>query len=152
LRGEPRRQEAKTVQEMGTSEHDARDVLDQYVGTLNQSGEGIIRDATDLAYPKDIIKFVLRHCIKTIEEADKRSFLRNAYLSLGNFQVLSDEERKAVAALNALGPPGPPGSELLEEQAKRIGDFAIPLQAVMHRLKAEVAVLAQELKLLPGSD
>jgi len=29
-------------------------------------------------------------------------------------------------------------------------EFAIPLQAVMDRLKAETAILTQELKLLPG--
>ena len=57
-----------------------------------------------------------------------------------------------MAALSEIGQPGQPGSELQEEQAKRISDFAIQLQAVMGRLKAEVAVLGQELKLLPGSD
>ena len=137
---------------MGTPEPDARDVLDRYVVTLNKPSEGVIRDATELAHPKDVIKFVLQHCIRTIEEADKRRFLRDAYLLLGNFQELTAEERKAVAALSEIGPPGQPGSELQEEQAKRIGDFAIVLQTVMARLKAEVAVLGQELKLLPGSD
>ena len=137
---------------MGTPEHDARDVLDRYVVTLNKPSEGIIRDASELAHPKDVIKFVLQHCIKTIEEADQRRFLRSAYLALGNFQELTEEERKAVAALSEIGQPGQPGSELQEEQAKRISDFAIQLQAVMGRLKAEVAVLGQELKLLPGSD
>jgi hypothetical protein len=137
---------------MSTPEYDARNVLGRFVATLSESGDGIIRDATELADPKNIIKSVLQHCIRTIEEADKRSFLRSAYLSLGNYQELTDEERKAVAALSKIGPPGPPGSELQEEQAKRIGDVAIHLQAVMGRLKAEVAVLAQELKLLPGSD
>ena len=137
---------------MGTPEPDARDVLDRYVVALSKPSEGVIRDATELAHPKDVIKFVLQHCIRTIEEADKRRFLRSAYLSLGNFQELTEEERKAVAALSEIGQPGQPGSELQEEQAKRISDFAIQLQAVMGRLKAEVAVLGQELKLLPGSD
>src|SRR5262245_50105678 len=137
---------------MGTPEPDARDVLDRYVVTLSKPSESVIRDATELAHPKDTIKFVLQHCIKTIEEADQRRFLRGAYLSLGNFQELTEEERTAVAALSEIGPPGQPGSELQEEQAKRIGDLAIVLKAVMDRLKAEVAILAQELKLLPGSD
>ena len=137
---------------MSTPEYDARDVLDRYVATLNQPSNSIIRDAGELAYPKDIVKFVLQHCIRTIAEADKQSFLRNAYVSLGNFQELNDDERKAVALLKEIGPPHPPGTALQDEQAKRITDVAAPLQALMDRLKAEAAVLAQELKSLPRPD
>ena len=57
-----------------------------------------------------------------------------------------------MALLGEIGPPHPPGTALQEEQAKRITDVAAPLQAVMDRLKAEAAVLAQELKSLPGPD
>jgi hypothetical protein len=137
---------------MSTPEYDARDVLDRYVATLNRPSNSIIRDVGELAYPKDIVKFVLQHCIRTIAEADKQSFLRNAYVSLGNFQELNDEERKAVALLGEIGPPHPPGTALQEEQAKRITDVAARLQAIMDRLRAEAAILAQELKSLPGPD
>ncbi len=137
---------------MSTAEYDARDVLQKFVATLGEPAEPFIRDATELAHPKDVIKSVLQLCIKTIEGADERRFLRRAYLSLGNYQELTDEERKAVSALREVGPPAPPDSELQAEQAKRISDFAIPLQAVMARLKEETAILAQELKLLPGQE
>jgi len=122
------------------------------VATVNPSVDAVIPDAADLAHPKDVIKSVLQHCIKTIEGADERTFLRTAYLSLGSYQELTDEERKALSALREVGPPGPPQSELQEEQAKRIREFAIPLQAVTDRLKSETAILTQELKLLPGQD
>jgi hypothetical protein len=137
---------------MSTPEYDARDVLESFVAILSEPGDGIIRDATELAYPKDVIKSVLQHCIRTIEGADQRRFLRGAYLSLGNYQELTDEERKALSALREVGPPGAPGSKLQKKQARRISDVAIPLQAVMVRLKEETAILAQELKWLPGSD
>jgi hypothetical protein len=137
---------------MNAPEYDARDVLDRYVAVLGQPSANIIRDAGELAYPKDIVKFVLQHCIRTIAEADKQDFLRSAYVSLGTFQELNDEERKAVALLGEIGPPHPPGTALQEEQAKRITDVAAPLQAVMDRLRAEAAVLAQELKSLSVPD
>ena len=54
--------------------------------------------------------------------------------------------------LSEIGPVAPPETGLQEEQAKRISDVAAPLQAIMNRLRAEVAVLAQELKSLPGTD
>jgi hypothetical protein len=137
---------------MITLEYDARDVLQRFVATLSASGDAVVRDAADLAHPTEVIKSVLQHCIRTIEGADERKFLRTAYLSLGSYQVLTDEERKALLALREVGPPGPPESKLQVEQARRIREFAIPLQAVMDRLKAETAILNQELKLLPGQD
>ena len=137
---------------MSTPEYDARDVLQKFVANLGESTEAFIRDATELAHPKEVIKCVLQLCIRTIEGADERQFLKSAYLSLGSYQQLTDEERKALSALHEVGLPGPPESELQEEQAKCISNFAIPLQAVMVRLKEETAILAQELKLLSGPD
>jgi hypothetical protein len=137
---------------MNSREYDARDVLQKFIATLSVPADAVIRDAADLAHPKEVIKSVLQHCIKTIEGADERTFLRSAYLSLGSYQELSDDERKALSALRDVGPPGLPESELQGEQARQIRDFAIPLQAVMDRLKAETAILTQELKLLPGQE
>ena len=137
---------------MSSLEYDARDVLQRFVKTLSESNETFIRDATVLAHPKEVIKSVLQLCIRTIEGADERRFLKSAYLSLGSYQQLTDEEREALSALHEVGLPGPPESELQEEQAKCISNFAIPLQAVMVRLKEETAILAQELKVLSGPD
>jgi hypothetical protein len=137
---------------MTTAQYDPRDVLDSYVATLNQTSKCIVRDAGELGYPKEIIKFVLRHCMKTITEADQQSFLKNAYLSLGNFQELTDEERKAVDLLREIGPLEPSGTALQGEHAKRIADLAVPLQAIMDKLRAEVAILTQELKFLTGEE
>jgi hypothetical protein len=131
---------------MSAQRFDAREVLQSYVATLNSSREGVIRDAAELDYPKDIVRVVLQHCIKTIADADKRSFLKQAYVGLGNFQELSEEERKAVALLSNVGAPGSPGTDLYKEQASRLGDVADTLQAVLERLRAETAVLEQELE------
>jgi hypothetical protein len=137
---------------MNSPEYDAREVLQKFIATLDVSADAVIRDAADLAHPKEVIKSVLQHCIKTIEGADERTFLRTAYRSLGSYQDLTDDERKALSALRQVGPPAPPESKLQEEQARQIREFAIPLQAVTDRLKSETAILAQELKLLPGED
>jgi hypothetical protein len=137
---------------MISREYDARDVLQKFIATLSFPADAVIRDAADLAHPKDVVKSVLQHCIKTIEGADERTFLRSAYLSLGSYQELTGGEREALSALREVGPPGPAESELQEEQARRICEFAFPLQAVIDRLKAETAILTQELKLLPGQD
>jgi hypothetical protein len=126
------------------------DVLEKYLVTLNQGGTGIICDADELPYPKDVVKFALQYCIRTIGEAEKQNYLRSVYLSLGNFQKLSERERDAIAILKEVGPPALPGTELQDEQARLISNVAEPLQAIMARVKAEVTVLIQELKSLPG--
>jgi hypothetical protein len=63
---------------MSVAQYDARDVLDSYLRALNTLDQSSVCNAAELSYPKDLIKFVLPHRIKTIEEEDKRTFLRNA--------------------------------------------------------------------------
>jgi hypothetical protein len=136
---------------MHAANYDPRDVLEKYVSTISRPTAAIVRDASELTHPKDVIKGVLQHCIRTIDEAEKRDFLRNAYLMLGNFQHLTEEERRAVAMLNSVGSPSAEGSEQFNRQARRLNRVAQPLQVVMDKLKADLAILAQELKSLPGA-
>jgi|SRR5262245_21306592 len=130
--------------------YDARDVLDGYLGALNKLDQKIVCDAAELGYPKDLIKFVLRHCIKTIEEEEKRTFLRNAYLSLANFQVLTNDERAAASQISEIAASS--GGQSQEEKEARIRDAAASLQAAIERHKTELAILGQELKILLADD
>jgi hypothetical protein len=134
---------------MSAQRYDAREVLQNYVATLSSSGDGIIRDAAELGHPKETIRTVLRHCIETIEDADKRDFLKRAFLWLGNYQELSEDERKAVALLGKIGALGSPGTDIHDEQARRISEVADSLQGLLDRLRAETAALVQELERLP---
>ena len=135
---------------MSVAEYDARDVLDSYLRALNRLDQSCVCDAAELGYPKDLIKFVLRHCIKTIEEEDKRTFLRNAYLSLANFRELTDEERAAAALIGESGVSSRGQSE--EEREARIRDVATSLRAAIESHKAELAILGHELKILLADD
>ena len=135
---------------MSVAEYDARDVLDSYLGALNKLDQSSVCDAAELGYPKDLIKFVLRHCIKTIEGEDKRNFLRNAYLSLANFHELTDEERAAATLISEIGASS--GGQSEEEKEARIRDLAASLRAAIERHKAELAILGQELKILQAED
>ena len=135
---------------MSVAEYDARDVLDSYLGALNRLDQSSVCDAAELGYPKDLIKFVLRHCIKTIEEEDKRTFLRNAYLSLANFHELTDEERAAATLISEIRASS--GGQSEEEKEARIRDAATSLRAAIERHKAELAILGQELRILQADD
>jgi hypothetical protein len=134
-------------------EYDARDVLDAYLAALSSlEGGATIRDAGELSYPKDIIKSILQHCLRTIEDASQRELLRHAYLSLASFQELSDEERKALVVLRDIGPLAPTGDERHKRQAARLSDVAAPLGAALAKLRADTLVLTHELTLLQGGD
>jgi len=137
---------------MTKPEFDPRDVLEKYVALLSTPASSVVRDLSELAHPKDAIKAVLQHCIRTAADREARDLLKNAYTSLSSFQNLTAEDKEAVAVLNRVGAPGPEGSKLFGKQAREIKHVAAPLQAVLDRVKAELAVLAQELKSLQGAD
>jgi hypothetical protein len=136
---------------MTNPEFDPREVLAKYVTLLSNPASSVVREASELAHPKDAIKAVLQHCIRTSTAGEARDFLKNAYLSLSNFQGMSEEEKAAVEVLNKVGAPGPEGSKLFGKQAREITHVAGPLQSVLDRIRAELAVLSQELKSLPGA-
>lgn len=135
---------------MSTADYDVRQVIESYVEALGQPNGTFVRDASELAYSKEVIKYALQFCIRSATADEARAALRSAYISLGNFQQLTAEEKGAVALLSEVGEPAAEGSELQQEQARRLGPVAVPLQAVMDRLKADLAILTQELKELPG--
>jgi len=137
---------------MTNPEFDPREVIERYVALLREAGDSLVRDASELAHPKEAIRIVLQHCIRTASDREAREFLRNAYASLSNFQAITDDEKEALAVLSGVGPLGPEGSKLFSKQARQITHVAAPLQAVLDRVSSELAVLTQELKSLPGAE
>ncbi len=132
-------------------QYDPREVLDRYIAVLGAAGSSVVRDANDLAHPKDIVKFVLQHCIRTVEADDQQVFLRDAYLSLAGFQVLTDEERAAAGLLNQIWPEASSSGAQLDDATDRLGEVAAPLHEVLVRIRSETVVLTQELRSLPGA-
>jgi hypothetical protein len=81
------------------------DVLSQYVATLERTGNRVvIRDLSELPYPKDLIKSALRYYLKKVNRADQKAVeaLEVAYVSLSNFQSLTPEERDAVLVMQSV--------------------------------------------------
>jgi hypothetical protein len=137
---------------MKKSEFDPREVLEKYVAVLQGPDGSVVRSTSELAHPKEAIRIVLQHCIRTAANDEAREFLHNAYASLSNFQQMSDAEREALEVLNGMGPLATEGSKLFSKQARQITHVAGPLQSVLERIATEHAVLTQELRSLsdPG--
>jgi hypothetical protein len=128
-------------------EFNAREVLDKYVTALGATTGAVVRDVSAIGYPKDSVKFVLQHCIRTFEGDEQRQFLQSAYLSLASFQELTDDERKAAIQLNEIWPASANGQG---EANGHVGEAAAPLHDVLSRIRAETIILGQELKSLTG--
>jgi hypothetical protein len=116
------------------------DVLTQYMATLKRIGHRVIRDISELPYPKDLIKSALRHHLKNVNKTDKKAVdaLEVAYVSLSNFQALTTEERDAVLIMEGLG-------DASAVERVRHGDV---YNALRTRCHAEGAVLLDELRSL----
>jgi hypothetical protein len=86
-----------------TIEIDAWDVVQKYGATLRDPPKysvSLIRDVSELPYPKAAIKAVLKDAFRRFPPIDA---LKTAYISLADFQELTDEEANALAATSGLG-------------------------------------------------
>ncbi|HEX6000969.1 MAG TPA: hypothetical protein VFZ16_16485 [Hyphomicrobiaceae bacterium] len=137
---------------MRHSELDPREVLEKYVAVLREPASSVVRNESELAHPKEAIRIVLQHCIRTATNEEAREFLHNAYASLSNFQQISDAEQEALGVLLGMGPLASEGSKLFSKQARQITHVAAPLQSILDRVTAEHAVLTQELRSLAGPE
>jgi hypothetical protein len=88
---------------MATPQLDPREVLEKYVAILREPSNSVVRDVSELAHPKEAIRVVVLHCIRTAADREAREFLRNAYTSLSNFQQMTEAEKEALAVLTAVG-------------------------------------------------
>lgn len=122
-------------------EHDfLHEVVQTYGATLQDATKGVIRDVSELPYPKEVIKSVLQHFIKMGQE-DKQMLeaWKIGYLSLADFQPLTEEERDAVSVMGGLS--GLSTDEAIQ-QTVRVGAV---YEAVLAKWSAEREDTAKEL-------
>ncbi len=113
------------------------EVLGQYVAALENAGDRMIRDISELPYPKDMIKAALRHYLKRMNRTDQKAVeaLGVAYVSLSHFQPLTPEEQDAVALMESV--------HHTPEEKIEGGDL---YDAVLARWRADGAALLDELR------
>jgi hypothetical protein len=129
-----------------TTNFDPRDVLMRYMEALDSTSD-IVRDAAELPYSKDIVKTVLIGCLtRSGIDEDARKLIIAAYVGLGDFQELTEEEKTAVEKMSNLGEMGELGSDKLKQQAETVARFAPAYQRVLMRSNAERDQLLEELK------
>jgi hypothetical protein len=115
------------------------EVLAQYVATLGKTGRRVVRDVSELPYPKDLIKSALRHHLKKVNRVDKKAVeaLEVAYVSLSNFQP----HNRAAGCRSNNGGAG----DAQAVERVRHGDV---YRALLSRCHADGAALLDELRSL----
>jgi len=77
-------------------------IVADYGAVLGEpTGLGVVRDLRSLQHSKDDIKAALMIALGVTEDATMREHLKAAYVSLADFQELTDEETRALHLWNS---------------------------------------------------
>jgi hypothetical protein len=128
---------------------DAEMIVNAYGAVLAEpTALGIVRDARSLPRPKETIKDALKFALKMTTDAAMREHLKSAYVSLADFQHLSDNEVRALQVWHSASSQNKAAASDLEmaDLAKRISADGEVVTAVQRRVADEAKSLLQELK------
>jgi hypothetical protein len=125
----------------------ARDVLDKYSALLASlpTGRGVVRNISELPYPKTVIKIALLELLVGTNDAKERNTIEVAYIGLASFQEMTAEENEAVRKWDEImrsDPATTSGTEL----AQRIVGAGDTYRRVVGRFVAERTELYNEIK------
>ena len=127
---------------------DGHEVLGRYAAILQEATtKGVIRNQSELPYPKATIKDVLWHRIK-LSGADPQTLdhLKIGYMALADFLPLTKEEENAVLFMQTVRCPSP---DQLTDQAMQKMAWASELYvAALDKSSAEREELMRELDAL----
>ena len=131
------------------TEIDAADVLSSYTSLMLTESNEVVRNIDELPYQKELIKTVLRHCIKLAGAGKEREFLRSSYVRLADFQPISEDERVSLDAWKS-SLMGSSAEKMSDEHllavAKNLSSGGRAALEVKKRVAAEAEVLLEELK------
>ena len=107
---------------------------------------GNVRDINSLPYSKDEIKRALKFALNVTTDKGMRESLRTGYVSLADFQQLSDAEVRALQEWNnALAQSQTSALDQLTI-AKTVSAAAGDVTAIQRRIAAEAESLMEELR------
>ena len=128
------------------TELDPFEVNEKYAAVLKKTAGAVVREAAELPYPKDVLKVLYRGLIeRSAGNEQMHEAFKDAYLSLASFQDLTDEERRAVAAMSPQS-LDQVSARPIEEQVKHVDSAIHEYSSLIERITAERQRLVDELK------
>ena len=129
-------------------------IIDEYGDLLaSQPNTGaLVRDATELPYPREIIRAAFLRGLRTETNAQLRGVMKTCFLALAAYQPLSPEERNAVQVWSDFGAdPSKMTQEETKALAKRMESVLPVFAAVKKRFEEDSAKFAADLMSLEKS-
>lgn len=124
-------------------------IIKDYAVVLGAEG-AILRDVRDLPSPKSVIAIALLAAIKVLPAGADRDNLRALFIFLSNFQIMSDEEKAAIArhwsAVMSISEKGATSDDVVREQALTITDTGAVVSRFQAMASAEAKTLQTQLQ------
>jgi hypothetical protein len=126
---------------------DAEEIVTAYGAALAEpTALGIVRDISSLPYSKNDIKAALKFALGVTADAAMRDSLKTAYVTLADFQPLSEREIRALQLWKNALSSIPAASDLdIADLAKTLAAEGDMVTEVKLRVADEAISLAQEL-------
>lgn len=114
---------------------------------LEQAATGVVRDVKSLPFAKTEIKAALKVAIGVTSDVQMREQLKVGYISLADFQELSDLEIQRLQKWGALlSKNSAISNEELGAAAKVMAEIEGDVTAIQSRVASEAEVLMKELE------
>ena len=124
-------------------------IIKDYAVVLGAEG-AILRDVRDLPSPKSVIAIALLAAIRVLPPGADRDNLRALFIFLSNFQVMSDEEKAAIAkhwdAVMSISERGKESDDVIREQAQTISDTGAIVSRFQEMASTEARALQNQLQ------
>jgi hypothetical protein len=109
---------------------------------------GAVRDVASLPYSKAQIKSAIQFALRVTTDGGMHAHFLSAYVSLADFQSLSDGQIKALQEWNkVIGQKRRPTDGELAAEAAAMAQIGKEVIAIHERVAEEAAILANELKM-----
>jgi hypothetical protein len=128
---------------------EAQRIVQAYGDVLAENtATGVVRDINSLPHSKDQIKTALRFALKVTSDPAMRGHFKAAYISLADFQPLSDEEIQLLQKWNKVLATGAAKTTEIDDAsaAAIIADTSKGVTRLNAHVTAEANTLMQELE------
>ncbi len=125
---------------------DVEEIVTAYGAVLAEPTALGVREVRSLPYSKNEIKTALKIALSVTADADMRDGLKVAYVTLADFQPLTEREIRALQLWNDALNSSAAGDFDIAALAKTLGAEGKVVTAVQNRVADEANSLEQELK------
>jgi hypothetical protein len=128
---------------------EAQQIVQDYGAALEEkTALGVVRDINSLPHPKEKIKIALLFALSVTTDPTMREHLKGGYVSLSDFQELSDEQVKALQIWNktVMGSEDKMTADEIQDAVAAISHTGKEVTSLQAKCMSEAEALSRELR------